>query len=122
MSNKNLYWFIGFWIAFTVLNLYISQVSPEHAQRYEQSKEEQKAKEPKRQDQVLYTEVLTKIKNEQCSSVVDKEQNTFYTCKDGTKVSMINWTRGSERKGIVTREYDPSGQLILIYGHPDDVY
>lgn len=74
-----------------------------------------------RQNEPLYVQLLTKLKNENCESVTDKENNSFYMCKDGTKITMINWTRG-DRKGVVTREYDPKGNLILIYGHPNDVY
>lgn len=122
MGDKNLNWFIAFWIFFTCINLYISQVSPENAERADKIAQEQKAKEPKRQDELMYAAVLTKLKNESCPSTTDKEHNTFYSCEDGTKVSMINWTRGTDRKGIVTREYSPSGDLLLIYGHPDDVY
>jgi hypothetical protein len=70
----------------------------------------------------LYISLLEKIKTEQCSLSTDPENNTFYNCADGTKVSMIKWTRGSDRKGVVTREYNPAGKLILIYGHPDDVH
>jgi hypothetical protein len=98
--------------------LYIYQVKPE--QRF---KEEQKVlNEPSRQNEPMYISLLEKIKTEQCSLSTDPENNTFYNCADGTKVSMIKWTRGSDRKGVVTREYNPAGKLILIYGHPDDVH
>jgi len=118
MSNFNLNCFLVFWILFTCLNLYIYQVKPQL--KYE---EEQKAlHDPVRQNEPKYISLLAKVKNEQCTASTDPENNTFYTCADGTKVSMIKWTRGTDRKGVVTREYNPAGKLIMIYGHPDDVY
>lgn len=118
MSNFNLNCFLVFWILFTCLNLYIYQVKPQL--KYE---EEQKAlNEPIRQNEPMYINLLAKIKDEQCKASTDPENNTFYVCADGTKVSMIKWTRGTDRKGVVTREYNYAGKLILIYGHPDDVY
>jgi hypothetical protein len=114
MSNTNLNFFLVFWILFTVLNLYIYHVKPH---------EENKAiSELVRQNEPLYINLLTKLKDEQCKETNDNEKNTFYVCADGTKVSMIKWTRGSDRKGVVTREYNPAGKLLLVYGHPDDVY
>lgn len=118
MSNFNLNCFLVFWILFTCLNLYIYQVKPQL--KYE---EEQKAlNEPIRQNEPKYINLLAKIKDEQCKASTDPENNTFYVCADGTKVSMIKWTRGTDRKGVVTREYNAAGKLIMIYGHPDDVY
>lgn len=121
MSKSNLYWFIAFWIAFTCLNIYISLAKPNEVM-VAQREAEKAANEPARQNEPLYIQLLTKLQNEKCSVVSDKESNSFYTCTDGTKASMIHWTRGNDRKGVVTREYDPTGKLILIYGHPDDVY
>lgn len=116
MSNTNIGWYIFFWIAFTCVNLKISYFDPN------EKIHEQKEKQSNRQNETMYISVLNKIKDEQCKSTTDKEDNTFYVCSDGTKISMIHWTRGTDRKGVVTREYDPNGNLILIYGHPDDVY
>lgn len=119
MSNNNLGWFLFFWIAFTFANIKVSILDVEEIakQRYEEKLEvTKKNKEPE------YIALLNKIKDPSCTSATDKEKNTFYACADGTKVSMINWTRGSDRKGVVTREYDATGKLVLIYGHPDDVY
>lgn len=119
MSNVNLGWFIFFWIAFTVVNVKINILDVNEAVEAKYVKKETAIK---RQDEPAYIAVLNKIKNESCSSTTDKENNTYYVCADGSKVSMINWTRGTDRKGVVTREYDPNGKLLLIYGHPDDVY
>lgn len=119
MSNTNIGWFIFFWIAFTIVNTKINVLDVREDVIQEYTKKET---EVKRQNEPMYIAVLNKIKDESCQSTTDKEDNTFYVCADGSKVSMIHWTRGKERKGVVTREYDPSGKLILIYGHPDDVY
>jgi len=118
MSNTNLNWFLVFWILFTMVNLYIYQVKP--VKKYEN---DQKAlSELVRQNEPMYIELLSKLQKEQCTPSTDPENNKFYSCTDGTKVSMIKWTRGSDRKGVVTREYNPAGKLVLVYGHPDDVY
>lgn len=119
MSNVNLGWFIFFWIVFTCVNIKINMLDVENVVQQRYAKKDGEAK---RQDEPMYIAVLNKVKSENCLSTTDKENNTFYTCKDGTKVSMIHWTRGNERKGVVTREYSPDGKLMLIYGHPDDVY
>lgn len=119
MSKTNLGWFIFFWIAFTCLNIKVSILDVEEIAK---ARYEQKSADVKRQDEPMYIAVLNKVKDESCKSTTDKENNTFYVCADGSKVSMIHWTRGSDRKGVVTREYDASGKLLLIYGHPDDVY
>jgi ABC-type proline/glycine betaine transport system substrate-binding protein len=130
-------WFsitIGCMIAFTVMNFLITKYAPDQAiaqVAYEKLKSNSDAKEaaekeakkyPLRQDQFLYAEVLNKIQNEICSKVSDKENNDFYTCPDGSKISQVHWTRGSDRKGVVTKYYDSTGKNVLIYGHPDDVY
>ena len=117
MSNTNIGWFIFFWIAFTCVNYKISVMDVAAGVEEKYAKQ---AGEPKRQDEPMYIAVLNKVKD--CTSTTDKENNTYYVCADGTKVSMIHWSRGGERKGIVTREYSPDGKLVLIYGHPDDVY
>ena len=119
MSNTNLGWFLFFWIAFTCVNIKINIMDVEARTERILLKKDVDAK---RQDEPMYIAVLNKVKDPSCQSTVDKEQNTFYTCADGTKVSMIHWSRGNDRKGVVTREYDASGKLLLIYGHPDDVY
>ncbi len=119
MSNNNLGCFIFFWIAFTTVNLKICALDPERAFA---AREEAKATAVSRQDEVQYSNLLTKIKGDTCSSTTDAEHNTFYKCSDGTTVSTIKWTRGNDRKGVVTRMYDAKGELKLIYGHPDDVY
>lgn len=71
------------------------------------------------QNSGLYAEVLFKIKNS-CTGISDNEKNTFYTCEDGTKVSVIYWKR-QDRTGYVTRDFDKDGKLVSIYGHPDDI-
>ncbi|YP_010843117.1 membrane protein [Klebsiella phage K64-1] len=71
------------------------------------------------QNSGLYAEVLNKIKNK-CTGISDNERNTFYTCQDGSKVSVIYWKR-QDRSGYVTRDFDKDGKLISIYGHPDDI-
>ncbi|AQW88917.1 putative membrane protein [Erwinia phage pEa_SNUABM_50] len=127
MSSTNLYWFIFFWIAFTCVNIYVVMYKPEANWKEKietQVKAEYKKNEPAppdamRQNQPAYIQMLNDI--QKCPNVTDKENNTFYTCENGTKASMIHWTRG-DKKGVVTREYNPEGKLILIYGHPDDVY
>ncbi len=118
MSNKNIGWFIFFWIAFTCVNIKINIMDVESVVQERILRKDDGAK---RQDEPMYIAVLNKVKVEQCESTSDKEDNTFYSCADGTKVSMIHWKRG-DRKGVVTREYSPEGKMVLIYGHPDDVY
>lgn len=111
----------GMMIAFTALNYLITVYAPDQAiadAAYEKIAERDKY--PLKQDQVLYAEVLNKVKS--CSVVLDAEQNQFYTCADGSTVSMVKWTRGSDRKGVVTKYYDKDGRHLLVYGHPDDVY
>lgn len=114
MSKTNLGWFIFFWIAFTCLNIKINMYDAEKNILAEIKGT------PQRQNESMYVDALKKMKT--CEGTTDKENNTFYVCPDGSKISTINWTRGDNRKGIVTREYNPQGKLILIYGHPDDVY
>ena len=113
MSNTNLNWFIFFWISFTCLNVYVYHVKPNEVQKAA-IQEQQKKNEPIRQNEPMYIDLLGKLKNENCQASTDPENNTFYSCKDGVKVSMIKWTRG-ERKGVVTRAYDPQGNLVMIY-------
>ncbi|SOK58673.1 hypothetical protein [Yersinia phage fHe-Yen9-04] len=123
MNNANLYWFIFFWIAFTVVNLYINMYKPQvyyEKKLADAVKFELKKVDPVRQNEPAYIALLQKLRIN-CVSATDKENNTFYSCPTGEKVSMINWTRG-DKKGVVTREYNKDDTLILIYGHPDDVY
>lgn len=106
---------------FTLSNYLITVYAPNKAiaqAAFEQL--DKKEEYPKRQDQVLYAEVLNKVNS--CSKVLDKEDNEFYTCPDGSTVSMVKWTRGTDRKGVVTKYYNKEGTNLLVYGHPDDVY
>lgn len=121
MSSRNLGWFIFFWFAFTSTNIYISVLKPYTASR-DVVIASLKKDEPKKQDTAGYINLLEKLKVQNCTANSDKEDNTFYKCSDGSTASMIHWTRGRDRKGVVTREYDSTGKLTLIYGHPDDVY
>lgn len=106
---------------FTVANYVISVAAPDKAiADAAVSEMDRRNQYPLKQDQVLYTEVLHKIKS--CDKVLDKENNEFYTCPDGTTVSMVNWTRDAgARKGVVTKYYNKEGKHLLQYGHPDDV-
>lgn len=106
---------------FTIGNYLISVVAPESAIAEAAVTELDKRKQyPLKQDQVLYAEVLHKLSS--CTSIKDRENNEFFTCPDGTTVSMVNWTRDhGARKGVVTKYYDKDGKHILQYGHPDDV-
>lgn len=111
----------GMMLTFTALNFLISYYAPNQAiaeAAYEKIAERDKY--PLKQDQVMYAEVLNKVKS--CSVVKDRENNEFYTCPDSSTVSMVHWTRGTERKGVVTKYYDKTGKQLLVYGHPDDVY
>lgn len=85
------------------------------------AKEKIKSNEPLRQDQRLYAEALIKIKSNKCEVVQDENKDNFFKCPDGSTISQIKWERNNrERTGIVTRYYDSTGKLLLIYGHPDD--
>lgn len=111
----------GMMIAFTALNFLITYYAPnQDVVEAAREKIAERDKYPLRQDQVLYAEVLNKVKS--CSVVKDEEQNSFFTCPDGSTVSMVKWTRGSDRKGVVTKYYDKDGRHLLVYGHPNDVY
>lgn len=111
----------GMMIAFTALNFLITYYAPNEAiAEAARATISERDKYPLKQDQVLYAEVLNKIKS--CTVVQDEEKNSFYTCADGSTVSMVKWTRGSDRKGVVTKYYNKDAQLLLVYGHPDDVY
>jgi hypothetical protein len=107
---------------FTAVNLIITKIAPDAAIAEAAVSELDKRKEyPLKEDQVLYAEVLNKIKS--CSVQKDKEDNEFYTCPDGSTISIVHWTRsGGDRKGVVTKYYNKDGKHILQYGHPDDVY
>lgn len=111
----------GMMIAFTALNFLITYYAP-NSDIVEAARETiaERDKYPLKQDQVLYAEVLNKVKS--CSVVNDEEGNKFYTCPDKSTVSMVKWTRGSDRKGVVTKYYDKDGRHLLVYGHPNDVY
>ena len=124
MSNKKSFYqlLIGY-LVFTVINCYIYVIAPKQDYN-EQSKSlidhiEKRIPVTSRQDNALYAKVLDKMKS--CNSVVDKANNTYYTCTDGSTISVISWKR-QERKGVVTRYYDKDKNLIMIYGHPDDTY
>lgn len=123
-------WFISFAIFYsvmTIVNYYISVVAPnseliEIHRKTEQAKRVANGDEPVRQDERMYADALAKTELASCPDVRDAENNVFYNCKDGEKISMTRWTRsGGDRKGIVTRWYDSQGKLKMIYGHPDDV-
>lgn len=76
---------------------------------------------PIRQNELLYADALKKTQLKSCPDVEDDEGNRYFNCDDGEKITMTRWTRnGGDRKGIVTRWYDKTGKLKLIYGHPDD--
>lgn len=107
---------------FTILNYVITVYAPNQELVYAAKvKNDEIRKYPLHQDQILYAEVLNKMKT--CSVVHDKEKNDFYTCPDKSTISMVHWERdGGKRKGVVTKYYDSTGKHLLVYGHPDDVY
>ena len=118
MSKGLLGVWIGAWIAFSLLNMYFTWLAPA-AEVREAAKMQIALNEPKRQDEFLYSEVIAKINN--CNiKMVDGVE--FRYCPDKTLITKTPWTRnGGNRTGVVTRYYDETGKLVLIYGHPDDV-
>lgn len=109
---------IGMWIGFSALNAGITWLAPA-AEVAEAARLQIADNEPKRQDEFLYAEVVAKQGTCKMSLVDGVE---FYYCPDKYLITKTNWTRNSgERKGVVTRYYNETGKLILIYGHPDDV-
>lgn len=119
MQYKNSYAIqLGTMLAFTFLNGLFAFFSPSTPAVPEQEKVLKI--ETIRQDVTSYTQVLKK--SETCEKVTDKEENDFYSCADGTTISMVHWTRGGDRKGVVTKYYDKDKNLLMVYGHPDDVY
>lgn len=122
MSNVTLGWAIFFWIAFSAINVYTYWTKPDSVILDAAKSTIDNRQVPQRQNELMYTDMLNKLQLDKCEKFTDKENNDFFTCPDGSKVSMINWTRDTNRKGVVTRYYDPTGKLLLIYGHPDDVH
>lgn len=110
---------IMLWIAGNTI-YYIESISKPNAELVEKAKRENAANEPKHNDTGLYSEVLSKIKT--CElNVESSTDNKFYNCPNNEKITQIHWERGQgSRKGIVTRYFDSTGKLLLIYGHPDD--
>lgn len=128
LSKKWFFSFAMFFIVMTGINYHIS-ISAPNAELVEAARESKKEKsiqngdEPVRQDERLYAEVLAKTRLTACPEVEDSSGNVYYNCTNGEKITMTRWTRdGGDRKGIVTRWYDSSGKLRLIFGHPDDVH
>lgn len=126
MVTKGLFWWMVFtYLLFTSVNYYINVQSPEkeYKEQLDSFVKQYEKGIPKtvRQDSAAYAQVLTKIKQPGCTSNTDVSKDTYVTCEDGTKASIISWTR-SDRKGTVTRFFDKNNNLIMIYGHPDDTY
>ena len=116
---------IGVWIAGNFLHWVIDVNAPnqelvEKARRENAEALPPEPPAPKRNDTGLYAEVLDKLPG--CRSNTEPGTgDKFFLCSDGSKITQVNWSRlGGERKGIVTRYFNPNGDLILIYGHPDD--
>lgn len=109
LSKKFFLFFILIFALFTIVNYHVhTTVTPK-------PKPEDDAL---RQDSGDYAMVLHKLQTT-CAGIKDEEKNIFYTCSDGTRVTVIHWIRG-ESQGFVTRNYDKNGKLLSIYGHPDD--
>ena len=110
---------IVLWIVGTLAN-YAIRINEPNKELVKKAERENAASEPLHNDSGMYAEVLNKIKT--CDLNVEQStSNKFYLCPNGEKITQINWERGQgERKGIVTRYYDSTGKLLLIYGHPDD--
>lgn len=116
---------IGIWICGNFLHWVIDVNAPnaeiaEKARRENEAAQPPKPPEPKHNDTGLYAEVLDMLPS--CRGNEEKSTgDKFYLCPNGSKITQVNWTRNQgERKGIVTRYYNPKGDLVLIYGHPDD--
>lgn len=113
---------LGVWIAGNFLHwvIDVNEPSQELVEKARRENEAAKPPEPKRNDTGLYAEVLDILPS--CRGNEEKSTgDKFYLCPNGSKITQINWSRlGGERKGVVTRYFDPKGELILIYGHPDD--
>lgn len=113
---------LGVWIAGNFLHWVIDVNEPnsELVEKARRENEAAKPPEPKHNDTGLYAEVLDLLPS--CRGNEEKATgDKFYLCPNGSKITQINWTRmGGDRKGVVTRYFDPKGELILIYGHPDD--
>lgn len=121
MQYKNSYAIqLGTMLAFTFLNGLFTFFSPSTPEVPAQGQEKVLKIETIRQDVTSYTQVLKKA--DTCEKVTDKEENDFYSCPDSTTISMVHWTRSPDRKGVVTKYYDKDKNLLMIYGHPDDVY
>lgn len=122
-NRKNFYILLICYLAFTLINSYVYLISPK--QNYKEQSQtlidriEKQIPVTSRQDNAEYAKVLEKMKT--CTGVVDKANNTYYTCSDGSTISVISWKR-QERSGVVTRYYDKDKNLVMIYGHPDDTY
>lgn len=109
LSKKFFIFFVVVFLGFTLMNYKI------HTSVKPKPKPEDTAI---RQDSGDYAMVLHKLQTS-CTGLKDEEKNTFYTCEDGSRVTVIHWIRG-EKQGYVTRNYDKSGKLLSMYGHPDD--
>lgn len=110
------------WIAGNIVHWQID-VSEPNSQLVEKARRENEASKPpeaKKNDTGLYAEVLDKLPT--CRGNIEQSTgDKFFLCPDGSKITQINWTRNQgERKGIVTRYFNPKGELILIYGSPDE--
>lgn len=116
---------LGIWITGNFLHWVIDVNEPnqelvEKARRENEAAKPPAPPEPKHNDTGLYAEVLDILPS--CRGNEEKSTgDKFYLCPNGSKITQINWTRmGGERKGVVTRYFNPQGELVLIYGHPDD--
>lgn len=113
---------LGIWLTGNLVHWAVDVNAPnqELVEKARRENEAAKPPEPKHNDTGLYAEVLDMLPT--CRGNEEKSTgDKFYLCPNGSKITQINWSRSaSGRKGIVTRYFDASGTLILVYGHPDD--